>query len=52
MSEHKCCGTCVHYRPNSNILHGSGVCKEYEALVYYDKFPCGWYCKRKVSDTE
>ena len=46
MCENKCCGTCEHYSPYSNISSSNGTCKEYEALVYYYKSPCGWYCKK------
>ena len=46
MTENKCCGNCEHYCPNSNVDTNYGVCKEFEALVYYTKSPCGWYCKK------
>lgn len=47
MLENKCCGNCEHYRPNSNIDNRNGICKEFEALVYYNKAACGWYCKQR-----
>lgn len=47
MYEQKCCGTCEHYSPNSNIDNSNGKCREWETLVYYDKVPCGWYCKKR-----
>lgn len=52
MPENKCCGNCEHYSSNSNIIKTSGKCRECEALVYYDKEPCGWYCKKRSDDNE
>lgn len=47
MGENKCCGNCENYHANSNINPTSGICKEYEALVYYNKPACFWYCKKR-----
>lgn len=46
MVENKSCGNCEHYHPNSNIDRNYGTCKEYEALVNYNRHPCNWYCKK------
>ena len=47
MCKNKCYGTCEHYSPYLNISSSNGTCKEYEALVYCYKSPCGWYCKKR-----
>lgn len=51
MCKDKRCGNFEHYHANSNIDLSHGICKVFEALVYYDKDACGWYCKQR-SDME